>query len=61
MTSLNRDFTILRNWFNKNVMVLNPDKRFFFFLLIGVKDKRQTDLVLTAFLLKSAKKKKNHF
>ena len=60
MTSLNRDFTILRNWFNKNVMVLNPDKCFFF-LLIGVKDKRLTDLVLTAFLLKSAKKKKNHF
>ena len=43
MISLNHGFSILSNWFYKNLMVFNPDKCSF--MLFGVRDELQTDLV----------------
>ena len=43
MTSFNDDFTILWNLFYTDFVVLNPDKCSF--MLFGIKDKHQTDLV----------------
>ena len=57
MTSLNHDFTILWNWFDKDFLVLNPDK--FSFMLFGVKDELQTDNVTT--LLLEITEKKSHW
>ena len=43
MNSLSHDFTILSKWFYNNFMVLNPDKCSF--MLLGVDDELQTNLV----------------
>ena len=43
MNSLSHDFTILSKWFHNNFMVLNPDKCSF--MLLGVDDELQTNLV----------------
>ena len=43
MNSLSHNFTILSKWFYNNLTVLNPDK--LSFMLLGVDDKLQTNLV----------------
>ena len=55
MNSLSHDFTILSQWFYNNFMVLNPDKCSF--MLLGVDDELQTNLVCGK-LLKIVNKKK---
>ena len=56
MNSLSHDFTILSNWFCNNFMVLNPDKCFF--MLLGVDDELQTNLVCGNETLKNSKQEK---
>ena len=56
MNSLNHDFTILSKWFHNHFMVLNPDKCSF--MLLGVDDELQTNLVCGMKLLKTVNKKK---
>ena len=55
MTSLNRDFTNLSISLYKNFMVLSTDKCSF--MLFGVKDELQTDLVSNSVTIKSSKEK----
>ena len=55
MTSLNRDFTNLSISLYKNFMVLSIDKCSF--MLFGVKDELQTDLVSNSVTIKSSKEK----
>ena len=55
MNSLSYDFTILLKWFYNNFMVLNPDKCSF--MLLGVDDELQTDLVCGNETLKNRKQK----
>ena len=43
INSLRHEFTILSKWFYNNFMVLNPEK--FSFMLLGVDDSLQTNLV----------------
>ena len=54
MNSLSHDFTILSKWFYNNFMVLNPDKCSF--MLLGVDDELQTNLVCGNETLKNSKK-----
>ena len=54
--SLSHQFTILSKWFYNNFMVLNPDKCFF--MLLGVDDSLQTNLVCGDEILKSTKQEK---
>ena len=56
MNSLSHDFTILSNWFYNNFMVLNPDKCFF--MLLGVDNELQTNLVCGNETLKNSKQEK---
>ena len=56
MHSLSHDFTILPNWFNNNFMVLNPDKCTF--MLLGVNNELQTNLVCGNETLKNSKQEK---
>ena len=56
MTSLNHDFTVLSDWFNKHFIVLNPDK--YSFTLFGVKDELQTDLVSNSIITRYSKEGK---
>ena len=56
MNSLSHDFTILSNWFCNNFMVLNPDKCFF--MLLGVDNELQTNLVCGNETLKNIKQEK---
>ena len=56
MNSLNHDFTILSKWFYNNFMVLNPDK--YSFMLLGVDDKLQTNLMCGNETLKHSKEEK---
>ena len=56
MNSLSHDFTILSKWFHNNFMVLNPDKCSF--MLLGVDDELQTNLVCGNETLKTVNKKK---
>ena len=53
MTSLNQDFASLLIWFYKNFMVLSADKCSF--MLSGVKDELQTDLVSNSVTIKNSK------
>ena len=53
MNSLSHDFTILSKWFYNNFMVLNPDKCSF--MLLGVDDELQTNLVCGNETLKNSK------
>ena len=53
MNSLSHNFTILSKWFDNNLMVLNPDKCFF--MLLGVDEKLQTNLVYGNETLKNNK------
>ena len=55
MNSLSYDFTILLKWFYNNFMVLNPDKCSF--MLLGVDDELQTDLVCGNETIKNRKQK----
>ena len=55
MTSLNQDFTNLSISLYKNFMVLSTDKCSF--MLFGVKDELQTDLVSNSVTIKSSKEK----
>ena len=56
MNSLSHDFTILSQWFYNNFMVLNPDKCSF--MLLGVDDEFQTNLVCGNETLKNSKQEK---
>ena len=56
MNSLSHDFTILLKWFYNNFMVLNPDKCSF--MLLGVDDELQTNLVCGNETLKNSKQEK---
>ena len=56
MNSLSHDFTILSQWFYNNFMVLNPDKCSF--MLLGVDDELQTNLVCGNETLKNSKQEK---
>ena len=56
MNSLSHDFTILSQWFYNNFMVLNPDKCSF--MLLGVDDELQTNLVCGNKTLKNGKQEK---
>ena len=56
MNSLSHDFTILSKWFHNNFMVLNPDKCSF--MLLGVDDELQTNLVCGNETLRTVNKKK---
>ena len=53
MTSLNQDFANLLIWFYKNFVVLSADKCSF--MLFGVKDELQTDLVSNNITIKNSK------
>ena len=55
MTSLNQDFSNLSISLYKNFMVLSTDKCSF--MLFGVKDELQTDLVSNSVTIKSSKEK----
>ena len=55
MTSLNQDFTNLSISLYKNFMVLSTDKCSF--MLFGLKDELQTDLVSNSVTIKSSKEK----
>ena len=54
--SSNHAFAFSSNWFYKNFIVLNPDKRSF--MLFGVKDELQTDLVSNNVTIKNSKEGK---
>ena len=54
--SLSHEFTILSKWFYNNFMVLNPDKCSF--MLLGVDDSLQTNLVCGDEILKNKKQEK---
>ena len=56
MNSLSHDFTILSKWFYNNFMVLNSDKCSF--LLLGVDDELQANLVYENETLKNSKQEK---
>ena len=56
MTSLNHDFALLSNWFDKNFMALNPNKCSF--MLFDVKDELQTDLVSKNISIRNSKEEK---
>ena len=56
INSLRHEFTILSKWFYNNFMVLNPDKCSF--MLLGVDDSLQTNLVCSDEILKTQNKKK---
>ena len=56
MNSLSHGFTILSKWFYNNFMVLNPDK--YSFMLLGVDDELQTNLVYGNKTLKNSKTEK---
>ena len=56
MNSLSHDFTILSKWLHNNIMILNPDKCSF--MLLGIDDELQTNLVCGNKLLKTVNKKK---
>ena len=56
MNSLSHVSTILSKWFYNNFMVFNPDK--FSFMLLGVDDEIQTNLVCGNKTLKNIKQKK---
>ena len=53
--TFSHDFTILSKWFYNNVMVLNPDECF---MLLGVDDDLQTNLVCGNETLKNSKQEK---
>ena len=54
--SLNHEFTILSKWFYNNFMILSLDK--FSFVLLGVDDSLQTNLVCGDEILKNTKQEK---
>ena len=56
MNSLSHSFTILSKWFYNNFMVLNPDK--YSFILLGIDDELQTNLVCGNETLKNSKQEK---
>ena len=56
MNSLSHDFTILSKWFYNNFMVLNSDK--YPFMLLGVDDELQINLVCGNETLKSSKQER---
>ena len=56
MNSLSHDFNILSKWFYNNFMVLNPDKCSF--MLLGVDDKLQTNVMCGNETLKHSKEEK---
>ena len=56
MNSLSHDSTILSKWFYNNFVVLNPDKCSF--MLLGVDDELQTNLVCGNETLKNSKQEK---
>ena len=56
INSLSHDFTILSKWFYNKFMVLNPDKCSF--ILLGVDDELQTNLVCGNETLKNSKQEK---
>ena len=56
MNSLSHDFNIFSKWFYNNFMVLNPDKCSF--MLLGVDDELQTNLVCGNETLKNSKQEK---
>ena len=56
MSSLGHDITIFSKWFYNNFMVLNPDKCSF--MLVGVDDELQTNLVCGNETLKKSKQEK---
>ena len=54
--SLSHEFTILSKWFYNNFMVLNSDRCLF--MLLGVVDSLQTNLVCGDVILKNTKHEK---
>ena len=56
MNSLSHDFNILSKWFYNNFMVLNPEKCSF--MLLGVDEELQTNLVCGNESLKNIKQEK---
>ena len=56
MSSQGHDFTILSKWFYNNFMVLNPDQCSF--MLLGVDDELQTNMVCGNETLKNSKQEK---
>ena len=56
MNYLSHDFTIFLKWFYNNFMVLNPDKCCF--MLLGVDDELQNNLVCVNETLKNSKPEK---
>ena len=56
MNSLSHDFTILSKWFYNNFIVLNPDKCSF--MLLGVDDELQTNVICGNETLKNSKQEK---
>ena len=55
--NLRQEFSILSNWFYDNYMVLNPGKCHF--MLFGVKENEQFDLLCNDIILKHSSHKKN--
>ena len=54
--SLIHEFTVLSKWFYNNFMVLNPNK--YSFMLLGVDDSLQTNLVRGDEILKNTRQEK---
>ena len=54
--SLSHEFTVLSKWFYNNFMVLNPNK--YSFMLLGVDDSLQTNLVRGDEILKNTRQEK---
>ena len=56
IVSLSQEFTILYKWFYNHFMVLNPDKCLF--MLLGVDNSLQANLVCSDEILKNTKQEK---
>ena len=54
--NLRQEFPILSNWFYDNYMVLNPGK--YHFILFGIKENEQFDLICNSITLKAVTTKK---
>ena len=56
ISNIRQEFTILSNWFHGNYMVLNPGKCHF--MLFGVKENEQFDLICNDITLKHSSHEK---
>lgn len=58
VNSLSHEFYVLSKWFRQNLLVLNPDKCSF--MISGIDDEFQTDLVCANETLKKTVNKKKY-